>query len=126
MKLGAWAERHRMMGHHLHPAPTKDNPNCGTAGAEVKHLAHPERIEQIRRKFAHLGKHPTTAREAQRRELQAHIAEIQAEQEEPNAALRKIDHSHVPPLRIAERYAGGIRRKRQVTATRSKGTASNF
>jgi hypothetical protein len=45
------------------------------------------------------------------RELQAHIAEIQAEQEEHNAALHQIDHSHIPPLRIAERYAGVIRRK---------------
>jgi hypothetical protein len=62
-------------------------------------------------KFAHLSKRPTPAREAQRRELRAHIAVIQAEQEERHAALREIDRSHMPPLRIAERYAGGIRRK---------------
>lgn len=45
--------------------------------------------------------------EAQRRELRAHIAEIQAGQEQRNAALHKIDHSHIPPLGIAEQYAAG-------------------
>ena len=34
-------------------------------------------------------------------------AEIQAAQEKRNAALHKIDHSHMPPLRIADRYAAG-------------------
>jgi hypothetical protein len=48
----------------------------------------------------------------QRRAHEAHIVEIQAEQEERNAALHKIDHSHIPPLRVAERYARG-RRKRK-------------
>jgi hypothetical protein len=32
--------------------------------------------EQVRQKFAHLSTRPTPAREAQRRELRAHIAEI--------------------------------------------------
>jgi hypothetical protein len=69
--------------------------------------------EQVRQKFAHLSKCPTPAREAQRRELRAHIAEIQAEQEKRNAALHKIDHSPIPPLRIADRFAGGISRTRR-------------
>jgi hypothetical protein len=43
----------------------------------------------------------------EQRALDAHIAEIQAEQVQRNAALRKIDHSHIPLLRIAERYAAG-------------------
>lgn len=34
-----------------------------------------------------------------------------AEQEAKNAALRAIDHSHIPPLRLADRYAGGKRRR---------------
>jgi hypothetical protein len=78
-------------------------------------------------RWAHMGlgrRYPAIIDE-QRRAHEAHIAEIQAEQDERNAALHKIDHSHIPPLRIAERYAGGIRRKRQATATRSKGMASN-
>ena len=73
-------------------------------------LAHPD-TQQVRQKFAHLSKRRTPARDAQRRELRAHIAEIQAEQEKRNAALHKIDHSHIPPLRIADRYAGGRPRR---------------
>lgn len=34
------------------------------------------------------------------------------EQETENAELRRLDYSHIPPLRIAERYAGGRRRRR--------------
>lgn len=37
----------------------------------------------------------------------AHVLEIWAEQDAKNAELRKIDFSHVRPLRIAERYAAG-------------------
>lgn len=33
----------------------------------------------------------------------------EAEQEARNAALRRIDYSHIPPLRVAERYAHGRR-----------------
>lgn len=62
-------------------------------------------------KWAHLGPNRSPrAREVieeNRAALQAHIAEIQAEQEQRNAALRRIDHSHIPLLRIAERYARG-------------------
>jgi hypothetical protein len=72
-------------------------------------------------RYAHLGYRRTPAREAQRVEFQAHIGEIQAEQERRNAALHRIDHSHIPLLRIAERYAGGIRRKMASSGTRSKG-----
>lgn len=35
-----------------------------------------------------------------------------AEQEARNAALRAIDFSHIPPLRLADRYAGGQPRRR--------------
>ena len=36
---------------------------------------------------------------------------VWAEQEIRNAELRNMDYTHIPPLRIADRYAGGIRRK---------------
>ena len=48
-----WAERHRLEGHHPHPAPTPENPErweCDCGGVN--------RIltgEQIRMKFRHLG-----------------------------------------------------------------------
>jgi hypothetical protein len=71
-----------------------------------------------------LGRRYPAIIDEQRRAHEAHIAEIQAEQDERDAALHRTDHSHIPPLRIAERYAGGIRRKRQATATRSKGMAA--
>jgi hypothetical protein len=65
-------------------------------------------------RWAHMGlgsRYPAIMDE-QRRAHKAHIAEIQAEQEECNAALHKIDYSHIPPLRLAGRYARG-RRKRK-------------
>jgi hypothetical protein len=43
---------------------------------------------------------------------QRYVEEIWAEQEAKNAELHKIDHSHVPPLRVADRYTHG-RRKRK-------------
>jgi hypothetical protein len=110
MTLGAWAERHRMMGHHPHPAPTKENPERWDC--ECGYIWRILTIEQIRQKFAHLRNGPIPARESQRRELQAHIAEIQAEQEERNAALHKIDHSRIPPLRVADRYTHGLRKRK--------------
>jgi hypothetical protein len=64
-------------------------------------------------KWAHLGlgRHPRYRHiiEEARRDLEAHIAEIQAEQEKRNAALHEIDYSHIPLLRVADRY--GARRK---------------
>jgi hypothetical protein len=64
-------------------------------------------LEQIRQKFAHLSKRPTPAREAQRRALEEHIAEIQAEQEHKNAVLAARP---VNPTRrtLDPRYAKGI------------------
>ena len=105
MGLEEWVERHQLDGHRPHSAPTHDNPenwecDCGTVWRILT-------IKQTRRKFAHLRWCPTSAREAQRLQLQAHIAEIQAEQEARNAELHKVEHSHIPPLRIAERYAAG-------------------
>lgn len=62
-------------------------------------------------KWAHFGANRSPrAREvieANRAALHAHITEIQAEQEQRNAALRRIDHGHIPPLRIADRYRAG-------------------
>jgi hypothetical protein len=46
-----------------------------------------------------------------RRALDAHIAEIQAEQEQRNAALHKIEHSRIPCQRIAARDAVGRARR---------------
>jgi hypothetical protein len=44
---------------------------------------------------------------------QRHVQKIWAEQEAKNAELRKIDFSHIPRLRINDRYAGG-REKRNI------------
>ncbi len=58
-------------------------------------------------KWAHLGlgRNPRWRRiiEENRAALGAHIAEIQAEQEQRNTALHERDRSHIPPLRIADR-----------------------
>ncbi len=72
-----WMAQHCDQGHHPHPNPTSENPerwdcDCGCIWRILT-------IEQIRQKFAHLGKRPTLVRGAQRRDLQAHIAEIQVE-----------------------------------------------
>jgi hypothetical protein len=106
-----WIDRHRDLGHDPYAAPTGENPERWECKCDpdavwtaVWRILTPD---QVRQKFAHLSKRPTPAREAQRRELRAHIAEIRAEQEKRNAALHKIDHSHIPPLRIADRYAAG-------------------
>ena len=67
-------------------------------------------------KWAHLGlgKNPRHRRiiEEERRAHEAHVAEIQAEQEQKNIALRKISYSHIPVLRVAACYAGGITRRK--------------
>lgn len=36
-----------------------------------------------------------------------HVVEIWAEQGQRNAALHQIDHSHIPPLKIADGYEAG-------------------
>jgi hypothetical protein len=43
---------------------------------------------------------------------QRYVEKIWAEQEAKNAELHKIDYSHIPPLRVADRYSRG-RRKRE-------------
>jgi hypothetical protein len=43
---------------------------------------------------------------------QRQVQEIWAEQEAKDAELHKIDYSHIPPLRVADRYERG-RRKRK-------------
>jgi hypothetical protein len=48
-----WAERHRLEGHHPHPAPTPENPDrwdcdCGGVNRTLTR-------EQTQMKFAHLG-----------------------------------------------------------------------
>lgn len=60
----------------------------------------------------------------QRRAQEAHVAEIQAEQEERNAALHEIDHSHIPPLRVAERYALGPQKAKVTDRQRFRRPAS--
>lgn len=68
-------------------------------------------------KWAHmgLGKNPRYRWiiDEERRALDAHIAEIQAEQQQRNAALHEIGHSHIPCLRITARYAAGRRKTRR-------------
>jgi hypothetical protein len=49
-----WAERHRLEGHHPHPAPTLENPerwDCDCGG-----ICRILTLEQHRQKFAHLAK----------------------------------------------------------------------
>ena len=59
-----WAERHRLEGHHPHPAPTKENPerwDCDCGG--VNRILT---VEQIERKFRHLGAAAKARREGRR------------------------------------------------------------
>ena len=62
-------------------------------------------------RWAHLGlgRNPRYRHviEEQRCLAEEHIKEIQAEQEQRNAALHKIDRSHIPVLRLTDRYAVG-------------------
>jgi hypothetical protein len=62
-------------------------------------------------KWAHLGlgRDPRYREiiDDQRRARAEHIAEIQAKQETLNISLHEMDHSHIPLLRVAERYAAG-------------------
>jgi acyl-CoA reductase-like NAD-dependent aldehyde dehydrogenase len=55
-------------------------------------------------RWAHLGRGRNPRYrpiiEEARRDLEAHIAEIQAEQEAKNVALHQIDHSHIRPLQF--------------------------
>ena len=80
----AWAERHRRVGHHPHPALTKENPERWDC--ECGHLWRILTPEQVRRKFAHLKHdHP-------RRNLADDLP---------------VGRPSGPPLRIAARYADG-------------------
>jgi hypothetical protein len=78
-------------------------------GWSVTPLGGPDReweiMGDLELRYGHLGRRSTPAREARRIQLQAHVAEIQAEQEKRNTALHEIDHSQIPRLRIAIRYA---------------------
>ena len=60
-------------------------------------------------KYAHLSNRDSAARKANREALREHIAEIQAEHEQKNAEMHKVDNSHIPPLRVAARYEEGRR-----------------
>ena len=40
-----------------------------------------------------------------------YVQKIWAEQEAKNAELRKIDYSHIPQLRVANRYAHGLKKR---------------
>jgi hypothetical protein len=43
---------------------------------------------------------------------QRYVEDIWAEQEAENAELHKIDYSHIPPLRVADRYTHGRRQRK--------------
>jgi hypothetical protein len=60
-------------------------------------------------KYAHLSNRDSPARKANRETLREHIEEIQAEQVKLQA--RPTPPSG-PPLRVADRYAGGRPRRR--------------
>jgi hypothetical protein len=60
------------------------------------------------------------------RTLQKLTEEIQADQEAKNVELRGIDCSHIPPLRIAARYAAGrpgARRRGETSRATEKDSA---
>ncbi len=66
----AWAERHRLEGHHPYPAPTKENPEKWECKCDpdapwvsVWRILTPD---QIRQKFAHLGRAAKARREGRR------------------------------------------------------------
>jgi hypothetical protein len=48
------------------------------------------------------------------------VEKVWAEQEAKNAALREFDYSHIPTLRIADRYAGGPARSSHPDGGRRK------
>jgi hypothetical protein len=68
---------------------------------------------QIRQKFAHLRRNARTGAGRPGVVFKGYVAEIQAEQAQRNAALHKTDHTHIPLLRIAERYVAGRPRARR-------------
>ena len=64
-----WAERHRLEGHHPHPAPTKENPEqweckCDP-DAPWTTVWRILTLEQTERKFRHLGAAAKARREGQ-------------------------------------------------------------
>jgi hypothetical protein len=89
MTLDEWAERHQMMGHHPHSAPTKENPErCDSECGCIWRILTPE---QIRMEFAHLKHRPRSTN--------------------PDHLVPGVPSpTDVPTLRIAERYAARTRR----------------
>jgi hypothetical protein len=59
MTLEEWVERHRVEGHHPHPAPTQENPERWDR--ECGYIWRILTVEQMRMKFAHLRKRRTRA-----------------------------------------------------------------
>ena len=100
-------------GHEPYAAPTRENPERWECKCDPDVVWTAVwrilTLEQISQKFAHLSKRPTPAREAQRRALEEHIQEIQAEQETRNAFLQDTDLG--PPLHPAPRYVAGRSRR---------------
>ena len=71
--------------------------------------SHQEDLIKVELKYAHLSNRDSAARKANREALREHIAEIQAEHEQKNAEMHKVDNSHIRPLRVAARYEEGRR-----------------
>jgi hypothetical protein len=66
MNLPEWAEHHHHQGHHLHPAPTAENPtrwNCDCGG--VWRIL---KLQQVEKKFAHLKRDMTYSEQARLRD----------------------------------------------------------
>ena len=101
-----WAARHRDMGHHPHPAPTDENPerwDCDCGG--VNRILT---VEQIAKKFAHLGAAAKARREGRRlpeddpawQERIRQAKQRVAEWEEEDGALAlavTLTHTRTPP-----------------------------
>ena len=76
--------------------------------------AEQEAVAMLEIRYAHLRPgRDTPARAANRQVAQAHIAEIQAEQERKNAELRQ--RSYGPPLSIAPRPSDGVTQQGFIT-----------
>ena len=82
----------------------------GSASSVFSLVAPDERREcHVIRRADPDGPPPGAGTPARRR----YVQKIWAEQEAKNAELRKIDYSHIPRLRVADRYADGrVKRSR--------------
>lgn len=90
---------------HILAVPTESR--IGSARS-VFNLATPDQRTECRARVVAADPAPPGNGEA----WQRYVRRVHAEQEARNAKLRRMDHSHIPPLRVADRYADGRRKQR--------------